>query len=129
MTRNQISDRPLRPTLTMTKSTKGKGKALKLGAPDHFTGSRLAFLVSQGTLYQQALDSKSITTFYDKVAVDFVTKFGFEKPCNLEPEGDLTDSDDGIDDNAGVDSSALTLPSKKEIAEQPELFMKLRTVS
>lgn len=111
----------------MTKGTKGKGKALKLGAPDHFTGSKLAFLVSQGTLYQQALDSKSITAFYDKVAMKFVAKFGFEEPFNLEPENNLTDSEDGLDGDA-VDSSALTL-SEKEIAEQPALFVKLRTVS
>jgi hypothetical protein len=115
----------------MAKHTKGKGKSGKLGAPDHFVGSKLAFLLSKGTVYQQAIDSKTVTAFYDKVTLDFVEKFGLETPFNLEPERESTDFEDDPQPEAddAVDGSTLTRLSNEELAEQPALFVKLRTVS
>ncbi|KIM87300.1 hypothetical protein PILCRDRAFT_3800 [Piloderma croceum F 1598] len=68
------------------------GTETKRGAPDHFTGFKRSFLDSQVLLYQQALDhpkSKEKTKeFYDKIARDFIAKFGDSEPFSLEPEED-----------------------------------------
>ena len=110
----------------MTK--KKQGKARKLGAPDHFTGFKLAFLTSKASLYQQSMDSKTVSAFYDKVTRDFVAKYGLEDPFNKEPAEDPPDPEDdpGNDD---PDDPANTPPSAEEADAKAELFTKLRTVS
>ena len=101
-----------------------------MGAPDHFSGFKLKFLISKAAQYQQALDSKNVTAFYNKVTLDFVAKYGQEEPFSQEfaedpPEpgegrgGD--DDSDGDPDHAGL--------SKEEAATNAILFAKLRTVS
>jgi hypothetical protein len=110
----------------MAKSKKGKdGKPAKRGAPDHFTGFKLAFLTSRAALYQQCLDSKSAGAFYDKVTSDFVAKYGDEQPFNKDLAEDAPDPEvfgEGEDED-------VTRPSKEEAAESAVLFTKLRTVS
>jgi len=109
----------------MTKrKNKGNGKAAKLGAPDHFTGFKKAFLVSRAATYQQSLDSKTTTAFYNKVTLDFVAKYGQEEPFHKEFVEDPPDPEDCDED----DSEAIPL-SKEEAAEKAVLFSKLRTVS
>jgi hypothetical protein len=91
---------------------KGQGVAGKLGAPDHFLGFKLAFLVSKAALYQQCMDSNSIAKFYNKVTIDFIAKYGWDKPFNKEPAKDPPDPEDGT-----IDGSAQEPLSKEEVAE------------
>src|SRR5258707_1175408 len=106
----------------MGRNKKGKnGKGLKLGAPEHFTGFKLAFLVSRADLYQQSLDSKAVTAFYNKVTLDFVKKYGQEEPFNKELAEDPPDVVDDDDD----DDPANTPQSEDEAAENAVLFTKL----
>jgi hypothetical protein len=110
----------------MGKNKKGKsGKAAKLGAPDHFTGFKLAFLASYAALYQQCLDSKSVGAFYDKVTSDFIAKYGEEQPFNKDLAEDAPDPE--VFGESGDED--ITRPSEKEAAESAVLFTKLRTVS
>jgi len=51
---------------------KKNGQARKRGVPDHFTGFKFAFLVARENAYQHALDSKTVTAFYNKVTADFI---------------------------------------------------------
>jgi hypothetical protein len=106
------------------RKNKGDGKAAKLGAPDHFTGFKKAFLVSRAATYQQCLDSKTTTAFYDKVTLDFVAKYGQEEPFHKEFVEDPPDPEDCDED----DSEATPL-SKEEAAANAVLYSKLRTVS
>jgi hypothetical protein len=114
----------------MGKRKKGpNGENPKLGPPDHFSGFKLAFLVSKAALYQQALDTKNaatITAFYNKVTLDFIAKYGEEEPFNKEVAVDPPDSED-IDE--GDDEIGIPPQSKEEAAASAVLFGKLRTVS
>jgi len=74
-------------------------------------------------LYQQSLDSKAVTAFYNKVTLDFVKKYGQEEPFKKEL---AEDPPDVIDDD---DDPANTPQSEDEAAENAVLFTKLRTVS
>jgi hypothetical protein len=110
--------------------SKKKGKSglpQKLGAPDHFSGFKLEFLVARAAQYQQALDTKNVTAFYNKVTLDFVAKYGQEEPFNKEFAEDPPDPAEGIggDDDDGGDPDL----SKEEAAANAVLFTKLRTVS
>jgi hypothetical protein len=110
----------------MGKSKKAKGgNTAKLGAPDHFTGFKLAFLVSCAAMYQQCLDSDTVTGFYDKVTLDFVAKYGQDEPFNKEFADDPPDPEDGIGDDEHDDAPL----SKEETDRNAVLFTKLRTVS
>ena len=109
----------------MAKGKKRKDNA-KRGAPDHFTGFKLAFLVYRQDQYQQALDSKTVTAFYNKVALDFVAKYGQDEPFNKEFAEDPLDPEDGGGFN---DDDLENVPSKEEAAQNAILFTKLRTVS
>jgi hypothetical protein len=102
-------------------------KSPKLGAPDHFTGFKLAFLVSRARIYQQSLDSKTVAAFYNKVTLDFVKKYGQEEPFNKELAEDPPDPED-VDDNDDDNEANMPL-SEKEAEENAVLFAKLRTVS
>lgn len=109
----------------MTKhKNKEKGKATKLGAPNHFTGFKKDFLVSRAGTYQQSLDTKTTTAFYNKVTADFVAKYGQEEPFHKEFVEDPPDPEDYDKD----ESEAIPL-SESEAAEKAVLFAKLRTVS
>ena len=103
---------------------KKNGQARKRGAPDHFTGFKLAFLIAREDAYQHASDSKTVTAFYNKVTADFVAKFGQEEPFNKEPAEDPPDPEDLCDDDE-LDDGQL----KEEADENAKLFAKLRTVS
>jgi hypothetical protein len=103
---------------------KGQGVTGKLGAPDHFVGFKLAFLVSKAALYQQCMDSNSVAEFYNKVTIDFIAKYGRDEPFNKEPAEDPPDPEDGT-----VDGSAQEFLSKEEAAEYAAIFTRLRTVS
>jgi hypothetical protein len=63
------------PTAKMVRGRK-QGIATKIGAPDHFSGFKLAFLVSKAASYQQCMDSKTVPEFYNKVTKDFISKYG-----------------------------------------------------
>lgn len=112
----------------MAKNKKRKqGEPSKLGAPEHFTGFKLAFLVSRADAYQQALDLKTVAAFYDKVALDFMAKYGREEPFNKEFVEDPPDPEDMAE---GGDTELDKEPlSKEEAAQNAVLFTKLRTVS
>src|ERR1700683_4500485 len=87
------------PTMSKDKNKK-KGKATKLGAPDHFTGFKKAFLVSQAATYQQCLDTKTTTAFYNKVTLDFIVKYGQQEPFHQEFVEDLPDPEDCDEDES-----------------------------
>jgi len=102
---------------------KKKTKApAKKGAPDHFTGFKYAFLTSRSGLYQQALASNTVGSFYDKVTREFIAKYGKDEPFNGEPVDDPPEPDD-MDEDEG------SAPTKEEAAASALLFTKLRTVS
>lgn len=103
--------------------SKKKGKGRKLGAPDHFTGFKNAFLESKSALYQEAADAKGISKFYDTVTQDFIRVFGDEEPFNKEPADDFVAPEDYSD---GAVPPTL---SEVEWTEKAHLFRKLRTVS
>lgn len=105
------------------KKNKVPGVINKKGAPDHFTGFKLAFLASRSASYQLALDSKTMTAFYDKVALDSIAKYGEDQPFNKEPDEDPPELDDIDEDEEGP------APTKEEAAASALLFTKLRTVS
>jgi hypothetical protein len=71
----------------MTKKGRKKNGApkAKRGAPDHFRGFKHQFLESQAIVYQQALDNKKTSEFYDKVTRDFIMKYGDTEPFEVEP--------------------------------------------
>ena len=104
-----------------------KDKTGKRGAPEHFTGFKLAFLVARADSYQQALDAKATGSFYDKVTLAFIAKYGQEEPFNKEFAEDPPNLEDNFDDNE--DDGDRPHPSKEEADESTELFKKLRTVS
>jgi hypothetical protein len=108
----------------MTKKKKGSAPNLKLGAPEHFTGVKLAFLTSKSVLYSQCQDLKATATFYDRVTLDFIAKYGEEEPFNKEFAEDPPDPED-IDQDDNIQPP----PSKEEAAASAVLFSKLRTVS
>ena len=97
---------------------KNKGKKAKLGTPDHFTGFKKEFLMSWAAAYQQSLDGKSTTAFYNKVTLDFVAKYGRQEPFHRELVEDPPDPED-CDDEPEIP------PSKEEAAENAALFTKL----
>ena len=99
-----------------------KKKGGKLGAPDHFTGLKNEFLESKSALFQESIDSKAVTTFYDDVTVDFIRTFGCEEPFNKEPPDGFVAPEDDVDDPS-------TILSEEAAAEKAALFTKLRTVS
>jgi hypothetical protein len=105
----------------MARKTGGKTSDPKKGAPHHFTGSKLEFLLSQSKPFQEALngDTNTVSSFYSKVAVDFVKKFGLEEPFHKES----TDSVLGEPVPTTLPVASLTE------AEASALFTKLRTVS
>lgn len=107
------------------KRSKSNGITVKKGAPEHFTGFKLAFLASKAIAYQQALDSKTVAVFYDKVTLDFIAKYGEDEPFNKEFAEDPPDPDDV--DVDGEDSDNVP-PTKEEAAASAVLFAKLRTV-
>jgi len=110
--------------LVMVKSKKGKGgKPSKLGAPDHFSGFKLDFLVARAGLYQQSLDSNPPTAFYDKVTLDFIAKYGEEQPFNKPLDKDAPDPE--IFDVGDDEDDSRHTPSKEEAAESVALFTKL----
>jgi hypothetical protein len=101
---------------------KSKKKNAKLGAPGHFTGFKLAFLISRAAAYQQSLDAKTTTAFCTKVTLDFVVKYGPQEPFHAEFVEDPPDPEDG-------DNEPENIPLSKEDAEENAiLFTKLRTV-
>ena len=111
-------------TTTMAKGKKANGK---LGGPDHFSGFKLAFLVSEAALYQQARDTKAVAEFYDKVTKDFIAKYGWEEPFNKEPAEDPPDPVDFLEGD--VDDDAQAPLSNEKAEEYLAIFTKLRTVS
>jgi hypothetical protein len=108
------------------KKSKG-GAPAKLGAPEHFSGFKLAFLVSRAAQYQQALDAKVVAAFYNKVTLDFVAKYGQQEPFNEEFAEDPLEPDVVLEggDGGGDDEPVL---SNEEAAANAVLFTKLRTV-
>jgi len=105
----------------MGRKKKKDSTTVKKGAPDHFTGYKMAFLTSQATSYQNALDSRTVAAFYNKVTRDFIAKFGENEPFNKEPDEDPPDPDDmDIDED-----NPLT---KEEAEASAALYVKLRTV-
>jgi hypothetical protein len=105
----------------MPKKKRGEsGNVCKLGAPDHFTGFKAAFLNSKAALYQEAVDSKAVGPFYSKVTREFIMTFGPEEPFNMEPPGDPLDPDG---------YTFIPLPSTLLLEEREELYTKLRMVS
>ena len=108
----------------MAKRKKEKqGDIAKCGAPNHFSGFKLAFLVSQAASYQQCMDSNAIGEFYDKVTRDFIAKYRQEEPFNDNP-----DKDPDVNLCTEIDDPQEPL-SKEETEEKAAAFMKLRTVS
>jgi hypothetical protein len=111
---------PQQPIMGKTKKAKGS-KAAKLGAPDHFTGFKLAFLTSRAAMYQQCLDSHTVAGFYDKVTLDFVAKYGQDEPFNKELAEDPPDPEDGIGEGDHDDEPL----SKEDADANALLFTKL----
>jgi hypothetical protein len=107
-------------TTTMARSKKANGK---LGTPDHFLGFKLAFLISKAALYQQAIDTKAIAEFYNKVTKDFIAKYGREDPFNKEPAEDPPDPVDFLEGN--VDGNAQAPLLNEEAEEYSAIFTKL----
>jgi hypothetical protein len=111
----------------MARGKKSKqGKPPKLGAPEHFSGFKFAFLVSKAALYQQSMDSKTVSSFYNKVTVDFSAKYGLEEPFNKEPAEDPPDPEDNPEE---ADDPAHEPLSKEQAEANAVIFEKLRTVS
>jgi hypothetical protein len=115
------------PTAKMVRGRK-QGIATKIGAPDHFSGFKLAFLVSKAASYQQCMDSKTVPEFYNKVTKDFISKYGGDEPFNKEPAEDPPDPE-GRDGIVGDHDRAQEALSKEEAAKNAVIFTKLRTVS
>lgn len=92
--------------------------ALKRGAPDHFTGLIEQFLLSKAQLYQDAMDTKTVSVFYNNVAISFKENFGLEEPYNK-----------GVTDV--VLDPGLPVPTSTPLttADEAALFVKLRNVS
>ena len=87
---------------------------LKLGAPDHFTGFKGQFLASKAQLFQDAMDSKTVSVFYDNISLLFKKNFGLEKPFKNEPTDIVLD--------LGVPAPAST---PLTLADKVALFNKL----
>jgi hypothetical protein len=108
----------------MTKTAQGKSRnttarrkscnTKKKGARDHFTGSKLAFLVSWSEKFQEASDSDTVSSFYTKVTADFVKNFGLGEPFHKEPTND---------------SPPDPTTPRPLLENTSALFTKLRTVS
>lgn len=101
-------------------------KKTKHGAPDHFTGLKLAFLSSRVVSYQQCLDSKSVGEFYNKVTRDFILKYGQDEPFYDNPDEDPPDPDNNMDGNIKDPQKPL---SKETAEENAATFIRLRTVN
>ena len=86
-------------------------------------GFKLAFLTSRMGLYQQSQDSKTVTTFYNKVTLDFIKKYGEDEPFHKELAEDPPDPEDIEEDEDDPP------PSKEEAEASAVIFTKLRTVS
>jgi hypothetical protein len=102
---------------------KKKDDIAKRGAPNHFSGFKLAFLDSQVASYQQCTVLNVVGKFYDKVTRHFIAKFGQDEPFNDNPEEDPDNNLWGE-----VDDPQEPL-SKEEMEEKAAAFMKLWTVS
>lgn len=102
----------------MAKKTQGKSGSTKKGGRDHFTGTKHTFLESKAAFFQESVDSKSVTTFYDKITSDFVKKFGLEEPFHKEPT-----------DSSLEPGPVPTTLSGTALAERTALFTRLRKVS
>jgi hypothetical protein len=75
-------------------------------------------------MYQQCLDTKSITGFYNKVTLDFVAKCGQKEPFNRECPMDPLDLEDGSCDNDNNDLNSAP-QSTEEAAQNMVLFTQL----
>lgn len=107
----------------MTKKGKKKHGApgAKRGAPDHFRGFKRQFLESQANMYQQALDSKKTSEFYDKITRDFIIKYGDTEPFEVESAEEPPTPSDNAPMPEYLDEGAAAAAAQK--------FSKLRTVS
>jgi hypothetical protein len=102
----------------MPKKMQGKSAGTKKGARDHFMGTKYTFLESKASFFQESVDSKSVTTFYDKITSDFIKKFGLEEPFHKEPT-----------DSSLEPEPVPTTLSGEALTERTALFTKLRQVS
>jgi hypothetical protein len=107
----------------MTKKGKKKHGApgAKRGAPDHFRGFKCQFLESQANMYQQALDSKKTSEFYDKITRDFIIKYGDTEPFEVESAEEPPTPSDNAPMPEYLDEGAAAAAAQK--------FSKLCTVS
>lgn len=105
----------------MAKRKNKGGAQTKPGAPDHFVGFKKQFLDAKAVAYQQSLDTKKISEFYDKVTRDFVAKFGDEIDVTKDPAEDPPDPDS--------DSAPVEFLSQQAADDAAKRFQKLRTVS
>ena len=88
---------------------------LKLGAPDHFTGFKGQLLASKAQLFQDAMDSKTVSVSYDNITLLlFKENFGLEEPFKKEPTDIVLD--------LGVPAPAST---PLTLADKVALFNKL----
>jgi len=78
--------------------------------------------MSREASYQQSLDAKTMTVFYNKVTLDFVAKYGQQEPFHKEFVEDPPDPEDCDEDEDEDESTPL---SKEEAAENALLFTKL----
>lgn len=111
----------------MVRKTKKKnpGSQAKRGGQEHFTGFKLQFLESRAILYQQHLDAGDVGSFYNKVTLDFLAKFGQEDDFAKEPEEDPPNPWDLLDDEKDLETEGLT---EDEAASRTQRYDKLRKV-
>ena len=101
----------------------------KHGALDHFSGFKLASVVSRAASYQQGMDSTSVSEFYDKVTKDFIVKYREEEPFYNNPDKDPLDPDNSWDLDGAGDKDEGELLSEKEAERKAMVFSRLHTVS
>ena len=106
---------------------KGKKKQTnsntKRGGQDHFVGFKLQFLESRALQYQQALDASNPGPFYNKVALDFLAKFGQDDDFGKDPDEDPPNPWDFLDE---TDEDEI---SEDEAEKRTARYNKIRQVS
>jgi hypothetical protein len=107
----------------MARKKKQTNSNVKRGGQDHFVGFKLQFLESRARQYQQALNAGNLGLFHDKVALDFLTKFGQDDEFSKDPDEDPPNLWDFLDE---VDEEVI---SEDEAKKRTARYNKIWRVS
>lgn len=98
----------------------------KRGPEEWARGSKLTFLDSRKSQWQEASDTSTVGKFYNRITILFLLKYGFELAFDEDLADDVPDPpNDAIDDHDLLNRNDL---SEEEVTERNTIYLALRAV-